>query len=112
MIQRTQRPNLDDCSKSSYDLIIVGGGINGAGIARDAAQRGLKVILIEKNDFAFGSSSRSTKLAHGGLRYLETYEFGLVHESLRERGILMKTLAPHLVKPLPFLLPFYKGDSR
>jgi glycerol-3-phosphate dehydrogenase len=107
-----QRPNLQQLSSQVFDLLIVGGGINGAGVARDAALRGLKVALIEKHDFAFGSSSRSTKLAHGGLRYLETYEFSLVHESLRERGILLKKLAPHLVKPMPFWVPFYKGDQR
>lgn len=104
------RHSLSELAREDYDLAIVGGGINGAGIARDAAQRGLRVILLEKNDFAFGTSSRSTKLAHGGLRYLETFEFALVHESLRERGILLKTLAPHLVKPMPFLVPFYRGD--
>ena len=98
-------------ARQHYDLLVVGGGINGAGIARDAAMRGLKVLLVEKNDFAFGSSSRSTKLAHGGLRYLETYEFSLVRESLHERGLLMRVLAPHLVKPMPFLLPFIKGTS-
>jgi glycerol-3-phosphate dehydrogenase len=104
------RHSLADLARDPYDLLVVGGGINGAGIARDAAQRGLKVMLVEKGDFAFGSSSRSTKLAHGGLRYLENREFSLVRESLHERGLLLKVLAPHLVKPLPFLLPFYEGD--
>ena len=104
------RHSLADLARDHYDLLVVGGGINGAGIAREAALRGLKVLLVEKSDFAFGSSSRSTKLAHGGLRYLESAEFGLVRESLRERGVLMHVLAPHLVKPMPFLLPFYKGD--
>jgi glycerol-3-phosphate dehydrogenase len=104
------RHSLEDLAKDDYDLLVCGGGINGAGIAREAALRGLKVLLVEKADFASGSSSRSTKLAHGGLRYLETFEFGLVRESLHERGLLFKTLAPHLVKPMPFLLPFYRGD--
>jgi glycerol-3-phosphate dehydrogenase len=111
-MNRTQRHNLDELAATTYDLLIVGGGINGAGIAREAAMRGLKVVLIEKNDFAFGTSSRSTKLAHGGLRYLETREFSLVRESLRERGILMNTLAPHLVKPMPFWVPFHESDQR
>jgi len=90
-----------------YDLCIVGGGITGAAIARDAALRGLKVLLLEKNDFASGTSSRSSKLVHGGVRYLEQYEFRLVAESTRERAILWKQ-APHLVTPLPFLFPAFK----
>ncbi len=106
------RPNLESLSAKRYDLLVLGGGINGAGIARDAALRGLTVLLIEKNDFGFGASSRSTKLAHGGLRYLESAELGLVRESLKERAILQDVLAPHLVHPLPFLLPFYGGDLR
>jgi glycerol-3-phosphate dehydrogenase len=106
------RPSLAELCQDSYDLLIVGGGINGAGAAREAAQRGLKVLLVEARDFAFGASSRSTKLAHGGLRYLETYDFKLVAESLKERRILAEVLAPHLVRPLPFLVPVYKGDKR
>ncbi len=90
-----------------FDICIIGGGITGAAIARDASLRGLKVLLLEKNDFAYGTSSRSSKLIHGGVRYLEQLEFGLVHESTRERARLWK-LAPHLVKPLPFLFPAYK----
>ncbi len=89
------------------DLFIIGGGINGVGIARDAAGRGLKVILVEKNDLASATSSNSSKLIHGGLRYLEHYEFGLVRESLQERERLWK-IAPHLIRPLRFLLPFHK----
>lgn len=97
--------------KSHYfDLLIIGGGITGAAAARDAATRGLSVALIDKNDFAFGTSSRSSKLIHGGLRYLENFEFGLVYESLRERAWLLKTV-PHIVKPLPFYLPVYRGDK-
>ncbi|MEB3882032.1 glycerol-3-phosphate dehydrogenase [Lyngbya sp. CCY1209] len=94
-----------------YDLIVIGGGVNGAGAARDAALRGLKTILIEKGDFASGTSSWSTRLVHGGLRYLEYFEFPLVRESLKEREILLRT-APHLVKPLLLTVPVYGGRSR
>ncbi len=87
-----------------YDLCIIGGGINGAGIARDAAGRGLKVILLEQNDFASGTSSASSKMIHGGLRYLEFYEFGLVRKSLAEREVLLK-IAPQIVKTLKFCIP-------
>ena len=90
------------------DLLIIGGGINGVGIARDAVRRGLAVALVERDDIGSGTSSASTKLIHGGLRYLEHFEFGLVHESLRERELLL-TLAPHLVHPLPFMIPVYRG---
>src|SRR5262245_29302471 len=92
-----------------YSLAILGGGINGVAIARDAAQRGLKVILFEKNDFASGASSKSSKLIHGGLRYLTSLSLHLVKESQRESALLSKN-APHLVRPLPFLYPVYKGD--
>lgn len=87
-----------------YDLAVIGGGINGAGIARDAAGRGLSVLLVEQGDLASATSSASTKLIHGGLRYLEHYRFRLVSESLRERALLLK-LAPHLVRPMRFVLP-------
>lgn len=93
------------------DVLIIGGGITGAGIARDAARRGLKVALAEMNDLAFGTSSRSSKLIHGGLRYLEAYEFSLVFESVSERRIL-QDIAPHLVNPLGFLFPVFKGSKR
>ena len=92
------------------DMLIIGGGINGAGIARDAASRGMSVLLCEKNDLAYGTSSRSSKLVHGGLRYLEQGEIGLVFESVSERAVLMK-LAPHLVTGLGFLVPIYKGKK-
>ena len=95
-------------SEPLYDLLIVGGGINGAGIARDAAGRGLKVKLVEMNDLASGTSSWSTKLIHGGLRYLEYYEFRLVREALIEREVLW-SLAPHIIQPLRFVLPHHKG---
>lgn len=87
-----------------YDLCVIGGGINGVGIARDAAGRGLKVLLVEKNDLASATSSASTKLVHGGLRYLEYYEFRLVHEGLQEREVLLR-IAPHIIWPMNFVLP-------
>ena len=95
-------------SKQIYDLAVIGGGINGAGIARDAAGRGAKVILLERGDLARGTSSASTKLIHGGLRYLEHYEFALVRESLIERERLW-AIAPHIIWPLRFILPHQKG---
>ena len=94
-----------------FDILIIGGGITGAGIARDAAMRGLKVALVEKKDFASGTSSKSSKLIHGGLRYLEHGDFKLVFEACHERKILT-TIAPHLVKPIQFIMPIYRGGSR
>ncbi len=91
----------------SFDLLIIGGGITGAGIALDSTTRGLKTALVEKKDFAFGTSSRSTKLVHGGLRYLKQLEFGLVKEVGSERAVVHK-LAPHLVIPEKMLLPLYE----
>ncbi len=99
---------LDD---SSYDVVVIGGGMAGAGVARDLALRGVSVALVEKSDFAWGTTSRSSKLIHGGLRYLELFDFGLVRESLRERERL-RALAPQLVRPLPFLVPIYRASSR
>lgn len=93
-----------------YDLVVLGGGITGAGVARDAALRGLAVALFEKGDFASGTSSKSSKLVHGGLRYLEHGEIGLVFESVSER-LLQTKLAPHLVRPLPFLVPIYANSK-
>jgi glycerol-3-phosphate dehydrogenase len=93
-----------------YDLIILGGGITGAGIARDATLRGLKVALFEKNDYGSGTSSKSSKLIHGGLRYLEQGEIGLVFESVSERRVQQR-VAPHLVRPQPFLVPIFKGSK-
>jgi len=95
-------------SSHVYDLAIVGGGINGCGIARDAAGRGLSVFLCEQDDLASGTSSRSTKLIHGGLRYLESYAFRLVHAALAEREVLWR-IAPHIVRPLRFVLPYQAG---
>ncbi|MGR5140328.1 FAD-dependent oxidoreductase [Photobacterium sp. DNB23_23_1] len=101
-----KRSALHELSNTVFDLVVIGGGITGAATARDAALRGLKVVLVEKDDFASGTSSRSSKLIHGGLRYLETYQFGLVAESVREREMALK-LAPHLTKVQPFLYMFY-----
>ena len=91
-------------ARESFDVVIIGGGINGCGIARDAAMRGLSVALIEKDDFGSGTSSRTSRLVHGGLRYLEQGRVGLVRESRRERATLMR-IAPHLVRPLRFTWP-------
>ncbi|WP_188237600.1 glycerol-3-phosphate dehydrogenase [Sphingopyxis sp. LK2115] len=91
-----------------YDVIVVGGGVNGAGVARDAAGRGARVLLLEANDLAEGTSSKSTKLIHGGLRYLEHYEFGLVREALKERETLWR-IAPHIIRPMRFVLPYRDG---
>lgn len=94
-----------------FDLVVIGAGINGAGIARDAAARGLRVVLVEKEDIGSGTSSWSGRLIHGGLRYLEQGDVALVRESLRERERLFR-LAPHLVKPVPLMIPFYKHNRR
>src|SRR6188768_2364464 len=96
-------------SAAPFDLLVVGGGINGAGIARDAAGRGLSVVLCEKDDLASHTSSASTKLIHGGLRYLEHREFGLVRKALLEREVLMRS-APHIIRPLRFVLPHDQGQ--
>src|SRR5437588_5914996 len=102
---------LEAFTEGTFDLCIVGGGITGAGVALDAATRGWRVALVERGDFASGTSSASSKLIHGGLRYLEHIEFGLVHEALRERTLLLRN-APHLVQPLRFVLPLYGGMRR
>ncbi len=94
-----------------FDALVIGGGMAGAGVARDLALRGAAVALFEKADFAYGTTSRSSKLIHGGLRYLELLDFKLVRESLRERETLGR-LAPHLIRPLPFLIPIYRGVGR
>ncbi|MGE3273128.1 MAG: glycerol-3-phosphate dehydrogenase [Chloroflexota bacterium] len=101
-----KRANLQELTSSVLDVLVVGGGIVGCGIARDAALRGLRVGLIEREDFGAGTTSRSTRLIHGGLRYLELLDFGLVRQDMREREILIR-IAPHLVRPLPFLVPMY-----
>lgn len=101
---------IENFKSEYYDLVVVGGGISGAGVARDAASRGMKVALVEASDFSSGTSSRSSKLIHGGIRYLENLEFGLVFEALSERSLLFE-IAPHLVHPLRFMLPMF-DDAR
>jgi glycerol-3-phosphate dehydrogenase len=96
---------LETLDSERFDIVVVGAGITGAGAALDAASRGLRVALVEQRDIASGTSSRSSKLIHGGLRYLEQFNFGLVREALHERGLLLGTIAPHLVRPVPFLYP-------
>src|SRR5678809_947525 len=101
----------DRQEQQTYDLIVIGGGINGAGIARDAAMRGLSVLLLDKNDLGSGTSSWSTRLIHGGLRYLEHGELGLVRESVREREWLLRE-QPHLVHPVQFLFLLNENSQR
>ncbi len=104
---------LERMRRTSFDVVVVGGGVVGAGAALDAATRGLSVALVEARDWASGTSSRSSKLVHGGLRYLEMLDFGLVLEALRERGLILTRLAPHLVTPVPFLYPLtHRGWER
>ena len=103
--------DLQAIQRRDYDVVVIGGGVNGAATARDSALRGLSVLLIEKNDFAGGTTSWSTRLVHGGLRYLEYFEFHLVRESLREREILLRT-APHLVQPIQMTIPIYGSGTR
>ena len=105
---RTRAAALESMQAQPVDLLVIGGGITGGGIARDAALRGLRTALVDAGDFAGGTSSRSSRLIHGGLRYLEHYEFGLVLEASRERRVLL-AIAPHLVRPLRFLFPLYRG---
>ena len=93
-----------------FDVLVIGGGITGAGVAVDAATRGLRTALVERHDIASGTSSKSSKLVHGGIRYLQQREVGLVYEALAERQVLRKT-APHLVRVLPFLLPVFTRDG-
>ncbi len=102
-----RKRNLQTLGKEEFDIFIIGGGITGAGVARDASMRGMKVGLIEASDFASGTSSRSSKLIHGGIRYLENFEFKLVFEALNERQKLFQ-MAPHLVHPLRFMIPLYE----
>ena len=105
-VRRAQLRRLAD---ETFDVLVIGGGVTGCGIALDAATRGLSVALVEKRDFAAGTSSRSSKLIHGGLRYLEHLDVGLVREALHERKLLVERLAPHLVHPTPFLFPLRHG---
>lgn len=106
---KQRQRNIEALTENEFDVLIVGGGINGAGIAREAAFRGMKVALIEAEDFASGTSSRSSKLIHGGIRYLENLEFKLVFEALNERSHLFE-MAPHLVHPLKFMIPLFKSS--
>jgi glycerol-3-phosphate dehydrogenase len=101
-----------DIPGTPFDVVIVGAGANGCGVARDAATRGLRVLLLDKGDIGAGTTAASTRLIHGGLRYLEHGEVGLVRESLRERETLLRKVAPHLVRPLPMLIPVYAGRRR
>src|SRR5579863_5086999 len=96
-------------AQDQFDVLVIGGGITGAGVALDAATRGYRVALVEKVDFASGTSSKSTKLVHGGIRYLPNFDIALVREALIERGLLLQN-APYLVHPLAFVLPLYKGE--
>ena len=105
---QTRAAALSSMAAQPVDLLVIGGGITGAGIARDAALRGFRVALVDKGDFASGTSSHSSRLIHGGIRYLEQRDFRLVVESSRERRVLLR-IAPHLVRPLPFLFPVYRG---
>ena len=106
MIERSQA--LASLAQDEFDVVVVGGGITGAGVALDAASRGYSVGLLERADYAAGTSSRSSKLVHGGLRYLQNFDLGLVREALLERR-LMVSLAPHLVRPLPLVVPAFDG---
>ncbi len=101
--------NLERMAQEPFDVLVIGGGITGAGVALDAATRGYSVALVERNDFASGTSSKSTKLAHGGIRYLPQFDFALIHEALIERGRMLENV-PFLVRPIRFVLPIYKQD--
>lgn len=105
---RTRKENIENLKKEYFDVLIIGGGITGAGTACEASNKGMKVALVEMKDFASGTSSRSSKLLHGGVRYLEQFEFKLVFEALSDRNKLFKKI-PQIAKPLPFLVPIYKG---
>lgn len=106
---KVREENLSQLASQRLDVLVIGGGITGVGVALDAVSRGYSVALVEKNDFASGTSSKSTKLVHGGIRYLPNFDFALVHEALIERGLLLQN-ASFLVKPIEFVLPMYKGD--
>ena len=97
---------VDGLDGRRFDVVVIGGGILGAGVARELARRGLSTLLVERRDFAWGTTARSTRLIHGGLRYLANYDLGVVREGLRERAWQLRRM-PNLVTPLPFILPFY-----
>ena len=105
-----RRRSLDSLERTPFDVVVIGGGVTGAGVALDAASRGLRTALVERDDFASGTSSKSSKLVHGGLRYLQNGDVRLVYEALHERQRLLRN-APHLVKPLPFLIPILTRDG-
>src|SRR5260370_17529459 len=104
-----RRQNLAILDSEHFDVLVIGGGVTGGGVGLDGVARGYKVALVEKVDFASGTSSKSTKLVHGGIRYLPNFDFALVHEALVERGTLLRN-APYLVQPVGFILPLYEGD--
>src|SRR6202795_4094823 len=106
MLSRTDA--LEALGGERFDVVVIGGGITGAGVALDAASRGYSVALLERSDYAAGTSSRSSKLVHGGLRYLQSFDLGLVREALLERQLLV-ALAPHLVRPLPLVVAAFEG---
>lgn len=108
---QTNQVAWNDLAETNFDAVVIGAGINGVAIARDAAMRGFRVVVLDKGDIGSGTTSWSTRLIHGGLRYLEYYEFGLVRESLRERERLLRN-APHLVKPMPMVVPIFEGAKR
>src|SRR3954469_22624096 len=110
MTPPTRSDVLKNLPTSALDLLVVGGGIVGAGVARDAAMRGLRTALVDKSDFAFGTSSRSSRLLHGGLRYLAQGRIGLVREASVEKVVISK-IAPHLAMPLPFIFPTRRGTE-
>ncbi|MFZ9109830.1 MAG: FAD-dependent oxidoreductase, partial [Ilumatobacteraceae bacterium] len=105
-----RRDALERLQSEAFDLLVVGGGITGAGVALDAAARGLRVAIVDQNDFASGTSSKSSKLIHGGLRYLQQGDVALVYEALHERQRLLRN-APHLVRTLPFMIPVMTRDG-
>ncbi len=107
-----RRTQINRLIQTEWDLIVIGGGITGAGIAREAALRGLTVALLEQNDFASGTSSGSSKLGHGGIRYLQQREFKLVREATTERNWLRDVALPHLVRPLQFIYPIFQWFYR
>src|SRR5690348_18243882 len=104
----TRAAALEEIAGRRFEVVVIGGGITGAGVALDAASRGYSVALLERGDYAEGTSSRSSKLVHGGLRYLQNFDLGLVREALLERQ-LMVSLAPHLVRPLALVVPAFEG---
>src|SRR5438045_9427867 len=104
----TRADAIEAIAGQRFEVVVIGGGVTGAGVALDAASRGYSVALLERDDYAAGTSSRSSKLVHGGLRYLQNFDLGLVREALLERSLMVR-LAPHLVRPLPFLVPAFEG---